>query len=69
MNDDPFILNLKNKDGEWLIETESDRVLLITFPDVESQKELIDTLTVIISSSCSSSFIKIIIIQFSVAYS
>jgi len=65
VNDDPFILNLKNKDGEWLIETESDRVLLITFPDVESQKELLDTLTVIISSS----FIKIIIIQFFVAYS
>ena len=51
VNDDPFILNLKNKDGEWLIETQPDRVLLITFPDVESQKELLETLTVIRPSS------------------
>lgn len=52
VNENPHLLNLKRKDGEWLIETQSDRVLLITFPIDESELELIDSLTVLFLYKC-----------------
>ena len=46
MNEEPLDLELNGDDGDWVIETQPDRILFLSFPDTESSEALKNLLTV-----------------------